>query len=322
MLKINCKICSGKLLTKLAITRSKEKKKIYICRNCDFNFFNFNPVKNLEKNKLDAFRLKKAGLHSPKIKENFKNSLIQSRIYIQNFLKEKKKINLLEIGCGHGSFLYLAKKNGHNVYGLELNDVYRKFINTKLNITCYKTISDLEKTNIKFKKIFLFYSFEYFPNIKSDLKRLLNLLINFGQIIIITPNKNDILNTLFKCEGYDNFFYDINSVNYFTKKSLINLLKKMNLKNFKIETKQGYGLANFFNWAINQKPINTGLVGEDRLLLKILNNFVKQKQNRNYKLASNKIKELFLKTDIEYKKILFKAGLGNQIILKIKKSAS
>ena len=30
------------------LTRSKTKKKLLSCKNCDFEFFNFDPTKNLE----------------------------------------------------------------------------------------------------------------------------------------------------------------------------------------------------------------------------------------------------------------------------------
>ena len=62
MKKNICKICSNKTKSKKVTTRSKKKTKIFICKICDFEFFSYDPRKNLERNKLDVSRLKKAGL--------------------------------------------------------------------------------------------------------------------------------------------------------------------------------------------------------------------------------------------------------------------
>ena len=207
MRKAACKICSHKVKSKQILTRSNTLKKIYSCLKCDFEFFDFNPKKNLEDNKLEISRLKKAGLKIPSLKENFKSSIAQSKSYVNNYLKKSdKKKNILEIGCAHGSFLYEAKKFGCKVTGLEINNLLRSNLNKRLGIKCLKTISQLQKEKIKFKKIFLFYSIEYFLNFKEDLISLQRMLEPMGEIVIITPNKNDIFNSIYFNKAYENFF--------------------------------------------------------------------------------------------------------------------
>jgi hypothetical protein len=96
MRKAACKICSHKVKSKQILTRSNTLKKIYSCLKCDFEFFDFNPKKNLEDNKLEISRLKKAGLKIPSLKENFKSSIAQSKSYVNNYLKKSdKKKNIL-----------------------------------------------------------------------------------------------------------------------------------------------------------------------------------------------------------------------------------
>ena len=87
---------------------------------------------------------------------------------------------------------------------------------------------------------------EYIPDPKTYVTRLIKLLDKRGSIIIYTPNKNDVLKDLLKSRDYLNFFYDENSINYFSQKSLINLMKMINIKKYKLSSHQGYSIANFF----------------------------------------------------------------------------
>ena len=318
MKKFNCKICSRTTTFTKVLTRSKIKKKLFKCKSCDFEFFYFNPTKNLEANKLDISRLEGAGLKVPTIYENFKRTIYQSNVYVKNYLNKKdKNKKILEIGCSHGSFLYLAKKFGCKVYGLEINNYLRNHLNKKMKIKCFKTLNEIKKIKLKFSKIFLFYSFEYFFDIKNELNLIKNLLEPKGQIILITPNKNDVLKSLSLNKGYKNFFYDINSINYFSTQSLRALMRKMNFSNYKISLNQGYGIANLFNWTINQKPKKTGLVGEDDFLLQTINNFKINKKSKKQNSTINKIKKILSHTEKKYKRLLEKEGYGNQIILRI-----
>ena len=316
MRKIHCKICSKKTSSKIVITRSKIKKKLFSCKKCDFDFFNYDPRKNLEKNKLDLSRLKKAGIKVPSIQENFERTMYQSQFYAKKYLKlEDKNKRILEIGCSHGSFLHVLKKKGFKPYGVELNDYLRKKVQSKLKIKCFKTTDEI--SNLKFSKIFLFYCIEYFIDFKKEINLIKKFLDPKGEIIIITPNKNDILKSLFLNKSYDKFFYDINSINYFSVKSLNKLMKKLNFLKYKITCKQGYGIANLFNWSINQKPSKTGLVGEDDFMLRLFNNFKIRKVSKYENSTIKEIKLILSKMEKKYKKYLEKKGFGNQIILKI-----
>lgn len=91
---MNCKICNNKVIFKKVSTRSKLKKNIYFCKNCDFEFFNFDPKKNLTNNKLDISRLKKTGLKIPELNEDFKNGTIQAKEYVEKFIKKIINQNL------------------------------------------------------------------------------------------------------------------------------------------------------------------------------------------------------------------------------------
>jgi hypothetical protein len=162
---------------------------------------------------------------------------------------------------------------------------------------------------------------EYIPDPKNYIRRLIKLLDKKGSIIIYTPNKNDILKDLIKSRDYLNFFYDENSINYFSQKTLINLMKIINIKKYKLNSHQGYSIANFFNWYLNKSPRQTGMVGGDYFIDKLVKFLIllNKSKKEKFKKSRKKIINFLLKIDSEYKKILKQQKIGNQIILEIKK---
>ncbi len=313
-----CKICKLRSKKKSVVTRSGKKNNLYFCKNCDFEFFSQNPRKKLSLNKLNFSRLKMAGLKIPSLKEDFKNGTFQSEAYVKKYLKNnEKKKNVLEIGCSFGYFLNTLKKKGFkNVYGVEINQVCKKYINQKLKIPCYSDLDEID-SEILFDKIFLFYSYEYIYKPREYLEKLFSILNKKGKIYIITPNKNDILKDLVPGSKFSNFFYDIHSINYFSVLSLKKIANLSKIKDYSIKTYQGYSLANLFHWYLNQKPIKSILVGEDVFVENLLKDI--KNSNAKIKVLKNKINSLIQLFNKKYKKILAKHNFGNQIIFCVEK---
>ena len=141
-----------------------------------------------------------------------------------------------------------------------------------------------------------------------------------GQIILITPNKNDLLKKNLLLEEYNNFFYDENSVNYFSISALKKILFLAKLRKFKIILEQGYSFINFVNWLNFKKPFFTGYVGEDRYVDKIIGHLSStfKKKSRQNKINKSLISLLKLSSS-NYKKICIKNKLANKLILRIYK---
>lgn len=320
-----CKIDKVPSFAKIVETRAKKKIKLFYCKKCDFEFFSHNPKKNLELNKLDISRLTKAGISAPSVKEDFKNGIVQSTNYLRKHInKSDKKNNILEVGCSWGYFLSLLKDFGSIPYGLEINKVRSNYVRKNLKIRCENDLAKYEKEGVKFNKIFLFYVIEYIPNPVEYLTRLFRLLETKGSIIIYTPNKNDVLKSILKNEEYLDFFYDENSVNYFSKKSLICLMKKLKIKKYSLKSQQGYSIINFFSWFNKNHPTKTEVVGGDNYIEKLTQillslNKIRTGGNKKIRLVRKKLIKLINKTNLDYKNILKSFDLGNRLILKIHK---
>jgi len=313
-----CWICGNKTKTKAVKTRDDKKRIINICPKCDFYFFDRSFSNLVTSNKFEKARLGTAGLKIPNIKEDFKNGLAQSRGYIKRFIsKDDRSNNMLEIGCSWGYFLKLLKQYGINAMGLEINPVRAAYVNRNLGIPCYDRIECIEKENMTFHKIFLFYVMQYIPQPKEYLNRLLNLLEKDGAIYLVTPNLKDVLNTIWKNKNYAEFFFEKMTVAYDSVTAIKRLMAELNRNthiSYHLETCQGYSFLNHLNWYFTGKPRTTGIVGGDRYAADISKILCLSKKKLGREL-SDCLKEF----DSKYRTLIEKYDRGNQIILKIKK---
>ena len=312
MSRNKCYICKGVTKKRKVKTRSKKIISINHCKICDYEFFPNEKKNNLIQNKLDKLRLKSAGMKLINRDQDFMNGVQQSKKYVKKHLKQKK-MRILDIGCSWGYFLYLAKKRGHECYGVELNYIRRKFVNNNLKINCLKDVNKIK--NLIFDKIFLFYSLEYIQDPLNFLIKLRSLLSSGGEIIIYTPNKNDHINSLLSLKEYKDFFYEENSINYFSLKSMKKLCKKISKKH-KIELIQGYSFINLINWFFHKKPFSSRYVGEDKFVEELNNNISFKKLK--YKSDIILLKKLTYNLNNYFKKFLVRNKIANIIVVKIR----
>lgn len=314
-----CLICRESTIQDIRCSRSESKINLNYCRKCDFLFSKINKKKSLSINKLDKTRLYDAGLEIPSLEDDFNNGSKQSAEYYKHYLeKENNLLNILEIGCSWGYFLTYARKKGHKVTGVEINLIRKDFLEKKLNIKCHENIEELIKINKTFDKIFLFYVIEYINNPIYYFQKILNLLTEKGEIIIITPNKNDAITELWSNEAYKKFIIDEHVVNYFSITSIENLISNLENVEAEINCKQGYSFYNHLKWFFINKPSTTGVVGGDNFT-KDLSSVFERFEDSKYKSAGNELQNFIETADLKYKKLLEDNGLGNQIIIKLKK---
>tara|TARA_B100001059_G_C17839663_1_gene591214 strand:+ start:11051 stop:11914 length:864 start_codon:yes stop_codon:yes gene_type:complete len=267
-------------------------------------------------------RLGKAGLKIPSLKEDFINGKLHYKDIIERHKllsnKDRNK-NILEIGCSWGFFLEESKKFKINPFGIEVIPARNSYVNNKLKIPCYYDLEVAIKKNIKFDKVFIFYTLEHISSPIDFLKKIFQVLEKKGSIFIITPNHNDFLKDYWNNQAFKDFFYEKTSIAYYSVKSiikLINVFKKKYKYKFKysVYTEQHYSVGNHFKWHFTNSPSTTGIIGEDKFMQEIFNNIEK-----NDDKLSSQVKKLFKEFDSSYKKILSNSNYGNQIIFKINK---
>jgi len=102
-------------------------------------------------------------------------------------LKDKK---LLDIGCGTGDFLKVAKNNQWEVSGVEPNLNARAIANEKTNNSVFDIDQLLKFEHHSFDVITLWHVLEHLPELENHLAIFESLLKPNGRLIIAVPNYN------------------------------------------------------------------------------------------------------------------------------------
>lgn len=100
------------------------------------------------------------------------------------------KGNLLDVGCSHGEFMFLAKKKGFVVFGVEPNARTAHIArNNGLEVFC-GTLEEARFADNYFSVIYLGDIIEHVPDPLALLKECERILKPDGVLVIVTPNTN------------------------------------------------------------------------------------------------------------------------------------
>jgi len=153
----------------------------------------------------------------------------QSRCIIPSYIKDGK---ILEIGCSYGSYLFLLKKLGWLVKGIELNKEAVNYAVNNLNLDVKNTSIEDYKTDISFNLIYLSMVLEHVESPQEVLKKCFSLLKPNGKLILRIPDFSG-------CEVriYKKYAYTLQlpyHLYHFTPNSIKNYLIKNKFKKIKI----------------------------------------------------------------------------------------
>lgn len=112
---------------------------------------------------------------------------------------EHKKIKVLDIGCGNGSYIYSLKKRGMDVYGVDFSE---KSVNFAKNILKLENVeqADVEKISYPssfFDVIVMNHVIEHVYNPKGLFEKAAKFLKKDGTLIVATPNTDAVNFSLF-----------------------------------------------------------------------------------------------------------------------------
>ena len=167
------------------------------------------------------------------LKKTYGNCLFEAEKLIKN------KENFLEIGCGNGFVLELAKDNGwKNIMGVEpsLEAIENANPNIKKNIINGIFNVDNYQTNY-FDMIFVAMLIEHVPDINKFLANIHKILKPGGVFITICHNERHFLSKLLKnkhpiINDEHNYVFSPNTIKKLYKKNDFKNLKIKSLKNY------------------------------------------------------------------------------------------
>ncbi len=108
------------------------------------------------------------------------------------------KKTLLDVGCGTGDFLKVAKQNYWTVSGIEPNEQARTIANVKTDDAVYNTEKLFQFENNTFDVITLWHVLEHLPNLEDHIKTFKKILKPNGTLVIAVPNYNSYDATYYK----------------------------------------------------------------------------------------------------------------------------
>ncbi len=146
---------------------------------------------------------------------------------------------LLDIGCGNGYFLYIMKKLGWNVYGIEIDEEAANFAKRNYDLPIF--IGSLEEANFSegfFDVITMNHTIEHVYNPLTLLRKAYKILVPGGYIYLRTPNIESLAHKLFK---RDCFFLDApRHLWLWSKNSITKILEREKFNVIKFETSNFY----------------------------------------------------------------------------------
>ena len=199
-----------------------------ICKNCGFVTYDYIDDKELKRRYDDLVKIVDIGSIITKNRK---------LIYHQKFLEDIEiKGNILDYGAATGYFLkYLKSKFNVVPYGVESNDVMRKFAKYEYGIELNTEIPDE-----KFDFISCYHTFEHVQYPDKLLKQFRDSLIDNGYLYMSVPRiiQEEILDESSGMTAAEfEELYHLNHVNQFSKRSLQNILNKIGFEIIKEDNK-------------------------------------------------------------------------------------
>jgi len=166
---------------------------------------------------------------------------------LQRLIENK---SVLDVGCGNGGFLYLAKSAALSVAGVELERTAREFVASR-RIPVSRSLGELSEC---YDVITLFHVLEHIKDPRNFISQLARRLTDQGQIIIEVPNADDALLSLYHNDPFANFTYWSCHLHLYSQATLSLLAKQSGLKVNYIKQVQRYPLSNHLYWLANGRP--------------------------------------------------------------------
>lgn len=198
-----------------------------------------------------------------------------SSCYVRNFVVSLKGRSLLDVGCGVGIFIEVAKSRGFDVWGVDINKnilhLVSKEIGSRIMINDFESF----EINRKFDIITMWYVLEHLPDPEKIIAKVWNMLKYGGIFAVSTPN-GDGASSRFNPEWY----YSVvpkDHIFEFSPKSLSLLLSRNGFKVVRVintgfhpeRIVKVWGLRELFG--LYQKIFNVGDTFEIYAVKKTLN---------------------------------------------------
>ncbi len=166
---------------------------------------------------------------------------------------------IADIGCAAGSFLDHVRGLAAEAVAIDPAKLYHASLAARGYDTASSVSEALEHHRGRLDYVFCFSVIEHVADPKALLTEARDLLAEGGQLVVSTPNRDDILMSLLPGE-YPAFFYRAVHRWYFDAESLSACGRHAGLKVESVRAIHRFGLSNTAAWLRDRKPPGRGKI--------------------------------------------------------------
>lgn len=162
-----------------------------------------------------------------KVYQIIKSVALKRKLKLINSFPSKEK-TLLDVGCGTGDFLNVAKDNNWMVSGIEPNEKARAVANQKTGNTVFGIDQLIKFEPNSFDVITLWHVLEHLPKLDNHIAIFESLLKSNGRLVIAVPNFKS-----YDAKHYKSFWaaFDVpRHLWHFSQQSISKLVEKSNME--------------------------------------------------------------------------------------------
>ncbi len=220
-----CLMCGSNKLNPL---KGYESKYLVRCGSCDFIFTTQIPQQDAIDKYYGTYPYAEYNIPLTQATHQSFEKLLK---LFDGFRKTNK---ILDVGCGRGDFLVVAKSKGWEVYGTELSGDSVKICSQKGIKVLQGVLNPDQFDKHDFDVIFFSEVIEHITTPVQEVKKFYELLRPGGLLYITTPNFNSLLRYYYKVD-YNVIMYP-EHLCYFTPKTMNAMLKENGFKKYKLLT--------------------------------------------------------------------------------------
>jgi 2-polyprenyl-3-methyl-5-hydroxy-6-metoxy-1,4-benzoquinol methylase len=179
---MTCKLCGANNL-RLFYTQGRERQfHFYRCQGCRLVVYDTSAGVNQEKYILHRV--------DPRAPTRQNRGHRQTYAFIQRHLGDgRPERRMLDLGCGDGTVLWLARQDGWQVKGIELYPEHARLVRETLGLDVETSdITSYEGKNEAWDCVVLTHVLEHLPDPVGALRKIRNLLTPDGAAILEFPN--------------------------------------------------------------------------------------------------------------------------------------
>ena len=232
----NCLLCNS---TDFLHRFNKNGFKIVQCKSCTLLFVNpqNSPQETAEIYKEQYFLNRNIHGLDKEDRNSIRSFKLQScKIYLEDISKFTDPGKVLDIGCGEGYFLEVAKSVGWKPYGVEISEVAANMARESLgaDIQC-GLLRDVSYPDNMFDLVTMLDVIEHFHNPHEEMKEIHRILKPGGMCFLLTPDVGSLGFRLMRSRWFE--LKPPEHLFYFSQKTLRLLLENTGFENNSTSTR-------------------------------------------------------------------------------------